>query len=79
MGGRGRLERDGIYVYLWLICVVVQQKPTQCCKAIFLQLKKKLKKNGVDKLAQHRAATNLQLKKKKALSVKHKEMTFTCT
>ena len=25
---RGRLKREGIYVYLWLIHVVVQQKPT---------------------------------------------------
>ena len=24
----GRLKREGIYVYLWLIHVVVQQKPT---------------------------------------------------
>ena len=29
------------YVYLWLICVVVWQKPTQHCKVIILQLKMK--------------------------------------
>ena len=40
MGGGGR-KREGIYVPLWLICIVVWQKPTQHCKAIFLQLKKK--------------------------------------
>ena len=34
-----RLKRMGIYVYLWLINVVIWQKPTQQCKAIILQLK----------------------------------------
>ena len=34
-----RLEREGKNVYLWLIHVDVWQKPTQYCKAIFLQLK----------------------------------------
>lgn len=32
--------REGTYVYLGLIRAVVQQKPIQHCKAIFLQLKK---------------------------------------
>ena len=32
---------EGIYVYLWLTHIVVWQKPTQHCKAIILQLKKK--------------------------------------
>ena len=41
-GGMGvgvgeRLQREGMCVYLWLIRVV-QQKPTQHCKAIILQL-----------------------------------------
>ena len=36
----GRLQREWIQVYLWLIHVVVRQKPTQHCKAIILQLKK---------------------------------------
>ena len=27
--GGGRLKREGIYIYLWLIYVDVQQKPTQ--------------------------------------------------
>ena len=31
----------GTYVYSWLIHVAVWQKPTQYCKAIILQLKKK--------------------------------------
>ena len=41
---RGARQRGYIYIYthtqLWLIHVVVQQKPTQHCKAIILQLKK---------------------------------------
>ena len=36
----GRLKRKRIYVYLQLIHVVVQQKLTQHCKPIILQLKK---------------------------------------
>ena len=45
--GRG-LKREGIYIYLELIHVVVQQKLTQHCKAIIFQLKHKffLKKEG---------------------------------
>jgi len=35
----GKFRREGTYVYLWLIHVDVCQKPTQYCKAIFLQLK----------------------------------------
>ena len=35
----GRLKRDGVYVHVWLIHVVVRKKPTQHCKAIILQLK----------------------------------------
>ena len=42
MGGRFRRER--ICVYLWPIHVVVQQKPTQHCKAIIPQLKIHFKK-----------------------------------
>jgi len=30
----GRLKREGMYVYLWLIHVVVTQKVTQHCKAV---------------------------------------------
>ena len=37
--GGGRFKREGIYVYLWLIHVVIWQKPTQHCKAIILQIK----------------------------------------
>ena len=43
---RGTLKGKVIYVYLWLICVVVWQKPTQHCKAILSQLKNKLKKKN---------------------------------
>ena len=35
----GRFKREGTYVYLWLIHVDAQQKPTKYCKAIILQLK----------------------------------------
>ena len=39
-GGVGeRLKREVIYVYMWLMRVVVWQKPTQHCKAMFLQFK----------------------------------------
>ena len=38
----GRLKREEMYLYLWLIHVVVQQKPTQRYKAIILQLKNKV-------------------------------------
>ena len=45
--GRGEgVKREVIYVKSWLIRVVVWQKPTQHCKAIFLQLKNKLKKKS---------------------------------
>ena len=33
----GRFKREGMYVYLWLIHVEVQQKTTKFCKAIILQ------------------------------------------
>ena len=36
----GRLRWQGIYVYLWSIHIVVQQKLTQHRKAIILQFKK---------------------------------------
>ena len=32
-------KREGIFVYIWLIHVVIGQKPTQLCKATVLQLK----------------------------------------
>ena len=38
----GRLKREEMYLYLWLIHVVGQQKPTQRYKAIILQLKNKV-------------------------------------
>lgn len=42
-GVGGRFQREGIYVYSWLIHVVVRQKPAQCCKAVIIQLKVSLK------------------------------------
>ena len=39
--GVGRSKREGIYVYIQLIHFTVQEKLTQRCKAILLQLKKK--------------------------------------
>ena len=38
-------EAQDIYVLSRLICAVVQQKPRQHCKEIFLQLKNKFKKS----------------------------------
>ena len=35
-------RKEGIYVYLWLIYIDVWQMPTQYCKTIILQLKKKI-------------------------------------
>ena len=32
-----RFKREGMYLYLWLIHTVVQQKQTQHCKATILQ------------------------------------------
>ena len=37
---RERLKREGIYIHLQLICIVVWQKPTHC-EAMILLLKKK--------------------------------------
>ena len=37
-GMGGQFKREGTYVDLWLIHVVVWQKPTQQCKAIIFQL-----------------------------------------
>ena len=39
-----QVEKEGIYVYLWLIHAVVRQKLTQHCEAIILQLKVNKKK-----------------------------------
>ena len=43
--GRGYIY---IYIYLWLIHDVVQQKPTQQCKAIILQLKVNFKNMNME-------------------------------
>ena len=49
-GGTGerRLKREGTYVYLLLIHVLIWQKPSKYCKAIILQIKihKKIKRHG---------------------------------
>ena len=37
----GGVRREGTYVYLWLIDADVWQRPTQYCKAIIFQLRKK--------------------------------------
>ena len=49
MGGRETQEEGVIRIYLWLIHVVVWQKPTEHCKAILPQLKINLKKKNVKK------------------------------
>ena len=36
----GISEKERIYVYIYMIHLVVQQKVTQHCKAVILQLKK---------------------------------------
>lgn len=43
MGARRGLKREGMYVYIELVHLVPQQRPTQHYKAITLQLKKFLK------------------------------------
>ena len=40
----GRLNREGTYIYIWLINFVVQQKLAQHCEAIILQFKKRERK-----------------------------------
>ena len=44
-GVGGRLKREGIYVYIELIQVVVQQKLTQHCKVLIFQFKRKKPQN----------------------------------
>ena len=41
--GNGKEGQEGTYVYLWLTHIDVWQKPTQHCKALILQLKRKKK------------------------------------
>ena len=40
----GGFRREGTYVHLWLIPADVWQKPTQYCKVVILQFKKKMSK-----------------------------------
>ena len=37
--GRRKAKEAGMYVHVGLIHLVIHHKPTQCCKAIILQLK----------------------------------------
>ena len=47
VGGGGKVQEGGTYVFLKLIHVNVWQKPTQYCKAIIFQLKINEFKNNV--------------------------------
>ena len=42
--GEVREAQDGGDIYIWLICVVVQQKPIEQSKEIFLEVKKEKKR-----------------------------------
>ena len=46
VGGRFKRQGTYIYIYIWLDGADVWQKPTQCCKAIILQLKNKVQERG---------------------------------
>ena len=51
----GSFNREGTYIYLWLIHADVWRKPTQYCKAIILQSKiSKFLKRGLRKLTYSR-------------------------
>ena len=41
VGMGGRSMREGVYVYIWLIHFIVQQRPTQHCKTTLPPAKKK--------------------------------------
>ena len=45
-----RFKREGTDVYQWLIHVAAWQKPTQCCKAIILQLKITRKEKNINQI-----------------------------
>ena len=60
-------KREGIYVYLRLIHIVVLQKPMQHCKAIILQLKRFFLKNQFKKL--HLVKSNFVSKVKTSVFV----------
>ena len=59
-GGK-EVQRERVYVCIWMIHAVVQQKLTQNCKAPILQLKKKKGLHG---------------KCRRAMSVVHLDMYF---
>ena len=46
----GRFKREGTYIYLGLIHIVVRQKPTPHYKIIILQLNIKRKKKEWDRI-----------------------------
>ena len=50
-GVGGRLEREEVVCYTWLICIVLQQKLMQHCKAIILQLQKTVKNKKEQQIA----------------------------
>ena len=54
----GRLKREGLYVYLWLIHVEVWQRITKVCKAIILQLKNKFENLKKEKKKQRHYFAN---------------------
>ena len=64
---RGRIRREGIYVYLRLIHVDVWQKPIQYCKAIILQLK--TKQNKTKLIIEGREAQEVNLKSPRCLAL----------
>ena len=61
-GVGGRLRREGKYVYLWLIHFVEQQKPTQQCKAIILQERKRKEGRKTIMWGENQKETNKQKK-----------------
>ena len=63
-GGRGYMHN------FWLILVVVWQKPTQCCKVIFLKLKINFKKSYGNKICQRK----LDLSTKKIFTSQIKQL-----
>ena len=50
-GGK-EVQRERVYVCLWMIHVVVQQRLTQNCKAPIPQLKKKKKKDYTENVGE---------------------------
>ena len=68
----GRLNKEKIYVYIWLIHVVVQQKLTQYGKAIIFQFKK-------EKCGKKKIPLRLYVTQCKIANVKIKSTIELCT